>query len=148
MSSLLRLACHARLGLAGWRDVERVGLEELANGSSESEIVALAAVTASTDRIGEMVADAVTAKGGRMPDDAAAAEIVAGEVAAQILSGSVEPVSGARSIWDLARRVPTVEPQLRVFIGLASEWDDDVPNRLAYEADIVAAARAFVARVG
>lgn len=70
---------------------------------------------------------------------------VASEAAGQILEGTITPVVGARTLWRLARRVPDVEPELRPFVALASEWEDDEVNRSAYEKDIVEAARRLVA---
>ncbi len=140
-SSLLGVACRFRLRLADWRDVEQFGLKELASSKTAPTIIELADVSASTDRILQLLEAAITADGGTIPHSAAAAEVVAMQISGEIVAGEVEPGAGARALWRLARQVPAVEPQLRVFIGLASEWDDDIPNRIAYEADIVAAAR-------
>ncbi len=148
MSSLQRLSSRLRLGLGDWREVERVGLDELAKGHSEAEVVSLASVTTSTDQLVDLVDAAVRARGDEVPDDVAAAQLVAREVAQEIVDLSVAPLAGARTLWQLARQVPAIEPDLRIFIGLASEWDDDAASRRAYEADIVSAARELVSSAG
>ncbi len=66
--------------------------------------------------------------------------MVAAQLIGRIYSRSLDAVTGARPLWRLALRVPPCEPQLRVFIGLVSEWDDDRAHRLLYEQDIVDAA--------
>jgi hypothetical protein len=60
--------------------------------------------------------------------------------AEQIISGAVTPYEGARHIWhDVAQQLwhnlEAVQPYL-VFIGLASEWEDDEEHRPDYEQDI------------
>jgi hypothetical protein len=148
MSSLQRLSSRIRLGFGDWREVERVGLDELAKGHSEAEVVRLSSVTDSSSDLVDLVDAAVRARGDEVPDAVAAAELVARDVAQEIVDLSVAPIAGARTLWQLARKVPTVEPDLRIFIGLASEWDDDAPSRRAYEADIVSAARELIASAG
>jgi len=58
------------------------------------------------------------------------------EAAHELTRGVVRPIEAARRIWLIARRAPSAEPQLRVFIGLASEWEDDAENRASYEEEI------------
>lgn len=73
-----------------------------------------------------------------------AGQLLALEVAAEIADGSSEPIVGARRLWALARRVPDIEPELRPFIGFASEWEDAPKFRSDYEADIVAEATRLI----
>lgn len=144
-TSIGRLACRVRLGFADWREVERVGLHELEGGEVPPEVVALAAVTAETSDLQALVETAVVAIGEPVPDDLDAALGVASDAAGEILAGTIAPVAGARTLWRLARRVPDVESFLRPFVALASEWEDDEVNRLAYDNDIVEAARRLLA---
>lgn len=144
-SSIGRLACRVRLGLADWREVERVGLHELEVGESHPDVVALAAVTAETRDLEALVEAAVVAIGEPVPDDLGAALGVASDTAREIVAGTTTPVAGARTLWRLARRVPDVEPELRPFVALASEWEDDGVNQLSYDKDIVEAARRLLA---
>jgi len=139
-----RLACRVRLGLADWREVEQAGLGELAVGSSKPEVVALAAVTAGTLDLEALVDSAVAAIGEPVPNEVEAARVVALDASVDIVAGAVAPIVGARALWRLARRVSEVEPELRQFVGLASEWEDDEANRSAYDEDIVEAARQLI----
>jgi hypothetical protein len=143
-SPVRTLACRIRLGLADWRDVERVGIQQLALGASQPEVVALASVTSATRELQSLVDAAVVAMGDSVPDVGEAAIATAVDTAHQIVNGAVAAVNGARSIWTLARQVPEVEPLLTAFIGLASEWEDDEVNRRAYENDIVEAAKQLI----
>ena len=62
-------------------------------------------------------------------------------LAERIVGGSIDPEVGAQKIWwDVAMKVPELEPRLRTFIGLASEWEDDATHQSIYERDIVLAA--------
>ncbi len=62
--------------------------------------------------------------------------VAASQVARQLTRGTAAPIEAARRIWRIARLAPTAEPRLRVFIGLASEWEDDADNRASYEEEI------------
>lgn len=146
ITQLIMLASRLILGLADWRDVERFGLAALANGASEPELVALASVQSSSYDLKELVNAAVVASGGAMPSASIATRVVARDIAKDIVSSAVEPAAGARAIWKLARESPQSEPELGVFVGLASEWEDDEVNRAAYDADIVSAATDLVGR--
>ena len=65
--------------------------------------------------------------------------------ARDIEAGRVSPAEGARRIWwdgweELGR-----PDELTVFVGLASEWEDDENHRDAYERDIRRAASKLIA---
>jgi len=85
------------------------------------------------------------------PDRNAARLIVARFYARQILDGSLSPYDGACRIWwgpanDALEKEKEPEQvsswlKLRHFIAFASEYQDDVENREAWEADILIAAR-------
>jgi hypothetical protein len=62
--------------------------------------------------------------------------IAAEQVARELTRGAVAPIEAARRIWRIARRAPSAEPRLRVFIGLASEWEDDPDHQVSYEEEI------------
>ena len=61
--------------------------------------------------------------------------------AAQIVDGELDPYEGARRIWCQGWEPLGSPPDLTVFVGLASEWEDDPESREAYESEIIAAAR-------
>ena len=62
--------------------------------------------------------------------------VAAEQVARELTRGSVAAIEAARRSWGIARLAPSAEPRLRVFVGLASEWEDDPDNRASYEEEI------------
>ncbi|MEU4295010.1 hypothetical protein AB0E63_42880 [Kribbella sp. NPDC026596] len=106
-------------------------------GDSTKGIVDLAELS---DARGEDVDAHVTALAdeiGLVPLTEQVAGVVAAEhVARELTRGTVAPIDAARRIWGIARLAPSAEPRLRVFIGLASEWEDDPDNRTSYEEEI------------
>jgi len=75
-----------------------------------------------------------------IPSRENASPILAREYARQIVDGEVTPYEGARKIWFVANE-SRVDDSLRIFVGLASEWEDDPAHRPQYEAMIVEEAR-------
>jgi hypothetical protein len=66
--------------------------------------------------------------------------VLATHYARQIISGSVTPYDGARNIWwNVANRFmqeKEIWNQLRIFVGLASEYEDYPPGRPEFEKQI------------
>lgn len=87
---------------------------------------------------------ALLAAGSEATTEESAARLVARDVATSIRDGVVEPIAGARQLWSVARRVPQVEPELRAFVGMASEWEDSAEFRSQYDVDIVECARRYI----
>jgi hypothetical protein len=56
--------------------------------------------------------------------------------ATEVLQGARTPYEGARELWRLSTEVDRLADALRAFVALASEWEDDPENRIAYENDI------------
>jgi hypothetical protein len=83
-----------------------------------------------------------------IPDHRSAAKVVAARYAAGILDGTWSPYEGARKIWwNVAHAFdndPEIWGHLSVFVGLASEWEDDQMHRPEYEKEIHAAAATVV----
>ena len=70
-------------------------------------------------------------------------------VAEQIVRGDVEPYPGAAAIWGrMAEENGEYREELRVFVGLASEWQDHPEHRDALDGDIRDEARQLVERGG
>ncbi len=72
-------------------------------------------------------------------------------IAQEILAGEIPPALGAKRIWRLfAERIANTGDSyprdIRVWVGLASEWEDSPSHREAYEADILDEARLLVER--
>jgi hypothetical protein len=76
--------------------------------------------------------------------DALIARAVA--IANGILQGEIDAYSGAKRLWLVRTELAAIEEALRVFAGLASEWEDEPDHRDAYERDILVAADRFRAR--
>jgi hypothetical protein len=62
--------------------------------------------------------------------------LAASDIARQLNQGMLEPVDAARAMWKVALLAPASEVELRVYIGLASEWDDDADHRDLYDEEI------------
>jgi len=105
-----------------------------------------------TERIGSIVDPlffrAIGELGMQIPDDRTAAKVVAAYYAAGILERAWSPYEGARKIWwnvaNAFDKDPEIWGQLSIFVGLASEWEDDPGHRSEYEKEIAAAATAIV----
>lgn len=79
-----------------------------------------------------------------MAEDHATAAIT---IAQQILRGDVEPYQGAAAIWrQMAEDDAEYPAELRVFVGLASEWQDHPEHREALDNDIRDEARQLADR--
>ena len=61
-----------------------------------------------------------------------AGRVVAGYVASKLSSGRISPFGAARELWQLSSS-PGVEPHLRVFAHLTTEWEDRPAAREALE---------------
>lgn len=107
----------------------------------------LAGLTGDSGNQVDTCLNAVAQRLGMPPLDRATAGRLAAEHAAELIAdGEIEPIKGARRIWQIARLAPAVEPMLRSFVGLASEWEDDAENRIAYDEDIRREARFMLGR--
>lgn len=75
------------------------------------------------------------------PSGNQAAMRLARDVATKVVTGAIGPYQGARTIWvDLYLRAPQAR-QLRVFIYLASEYEEDEKNRDKYLDQIIQTCR-------
>lgn len=96
--------------------------------------------------VGPLFTKALAELGALVPRRDEALRIIAREYARQILAGEISPYEGARRIWWDVANEPDADPELIVFVGLASEWEDASPHRSAYEAEIVEEARRLLAK--
>ena len=81
-----------------------------------------------------------------IPDQQYALWSLVREKAADIVSGRVSPYEGASWIWSVHDQLQR-EGDLRIFVGLASEWDDHRAYCSEYDKQIIEAARGLLARV-
>ena len=63
--------------------------------------------------------------------------------AGAIVAGTLPPYEGARLLWRAWSELLRPD-DLTVFVGLASEWEDDPAHRDEYEQDILEAARNYL----
>jgi hypothetical protein len=66
--------------------------------------------------------------------------------AAEMLAGTLTPYEASRLIWWRGWERLDRPDDLRPFVGLASEWEDDPEHRAEYEHDMLTAARSLLAR--
>jgi hypothetical protein len=143
----LELAALRRLDLVDPVHVVRWAAEQLATEPTSPSLVELASLTQPirASEVDGLLTQLLEGLGAPLVTEEQAGLLVARRIAQEIVDGSVEPAVGARKIWwDVARRVPAVEGQLREFIGLASEWEDNPDHRGEYENDIIDAALRFI----
>jgi hypothetical protein len=69
-------------------------------------------------------------------------------IANSILQGETDPYRGAKQLWSINLALMGLDEDLRVFVGLGSEWEDVPKQRGAYEREIVKAADRFRSRWG
>ena len=81
-----------------------------------------------------------------LPAPSEAGLSLARRIASEIVKGTIRPYEGARQIWwKIYVRFPDLE-ELVVFVGCASEWEDDRRHREDYERDIVEESRKLLSR--
>jgi hypothetical protein len=144
LASLQLIAALRRLDLVSVEQL-RVWANDVGalDSSSVSAAVARLSFTNPVDVDRELTA--ILNDSGTEPMADSEAALAAAYLACErILDGTVTPIVGAMAIWRVARRVPVVEPVLRDFIGLASEWQDTMRFKGEYEADIREVAQTFV----
>jgi len=147
-ANVRELAALRRLDLVAASYAIEWAASRIAEGDTSENLTRLASLPPDTeaDDVDSLLSDALH-EPDRLParDARVAGEIVAQKLARDIVKGLIAPYEGAKRIWiDVARRVEDLEPALRPFIGLASEWEDDTAHRQEYEEDIRRAALDFL----
>lgn len=132
--------------------VPSLAQQALADGCQSQAVAVLAGTTGDSRRsIEDLLPPVLRDLGLRRLGVEEALKVVVDDAAKQITTGAVEPFRGARYIWALASERELDDElwvQMRPFIGLASEWEDDLDHRPQYEADILQEARALLDRGG
>jgi hypothetical protein len=128
--------------------VPDVAAEALVNGCEMAEVAVLAGMRRPSRA---EVEDELMALLRRLrvarPTRSAAIKTVVDACARRMVEGDVSPSAGAHRIWLWANECyddADVFKQLAIFVGLASEWDDDEDHRSAYETDMLEEARALL----
>lgn len=140
----LEVAALRKLDLMGPEQLVSWATERAAEHDAPSQILAIATLSSNVraEDVDPLVDDLLDADGVRPLDEERAGLIVAMLLAQDMIDGTIEPAVGARTIWwDVVERAPATRNQLLVFIGLASEWEDNPQHRQAYEQEILGAAQ-------
>jgi hypothetical protein len=79
-----------------------------------------------------------------IPSTQAAGLLLARAIASDVVHGSLTPYQGAKRIWHgVYTRVPELK-QLKIFVGLAGEYEDDDKHRDEYSAQILKECKGFL----
>ena len=73
---------------------------------------------------------------------------IARNIAQEVLRGTIAPYEGAKQIWhEVYTRIPELK-ELKLFVGLASEYEDDPKHREDYQRQIVEECEKLVSKAG
>lgn len=134
--------------LAPWlaEDLPRIAIEALEEGFDSPSLRMLAASEGcDSDTLRQLLAKAMNELGITISRTDAALNL-ARAIAREVLDGTLTPYEGARRIWWRVYNEVEQLGQLAVFVGLASEIeDDDNPDhQAAYARDIIDECRALI----
>ncbi|MFO0859001.1 MAG: hypothetical protein U0570_00490 [Phycisphaerales bacterium] len=126
------------LGTLLAEDLPEIALQSLTDGNDSPSLRQLAVSQgADSDDIRRLFAKALAELGLIMPTPAEAGFSLAKTIAQSVLKNEITAYSGAKRIWsEIYTRFPELD-QLRSFVGLASEYEDDENHREEYSNDII-----------
>ena len=123
-----------------WGDLPSIAADALAEGSDSPHLRRAAGVSEDDPWLArDTFVWAIEELGYCLPPEQEALALLTRRIAEGIVEGSVPPHEGARSIWRWSHRLE-LEGDLRIFVGLASEWDDHPSIRDSLDQHIVRAA--------
>ncbi|MEZ4287768.1 MAG: hypothetical protein R3A47_06405 [Polyangiales bacterium] len=146
-SELLKSAASKYvLGLLCEDDLPTLATRALEGGQDSPSMRELAGLTHSEiDEAVETFRRALEEQKNDLPSKREAVIWLAKRLSAQIINATISPYDGAKRIWRLSLRAPNEHfPELDSFIYAASEWEDRVEDRSAFDAGILTAARDFM----
>jgi hypothetical protein len=129
-------------------DVPAVAIDALAQGCEVPEVAVLAGLRRPSrldveDELSPLLRRLRVVR----PDQRRAMKTVVDACAQRMVDGGMSPSAGARALWRWAmefHRDDLIFEQLAIFVGLASEWDDDEGHRAVYEAEMLEEAQALL----
>ena len=126
------------LGLLSAENLPAIGIQALEAGYDSPSLRQLAGVErCDADVVRNLFAKALQEIGLVVPTPSEAGLSVAKAIAKEVLAGRAAPYEGAKQIWaEVYVRFPQLS-QLRPFVGLASEYEDDDIHRDEYIRDIM-----------
>ena len=144
--NLRKIASEYVLGFLSVDDLPATGRALIEGGCDSPLLRQLAGETGEDlDEVRRLFLGAMRELGVEMPSVRDAGSVVAQAIASEVIAGAVTPYDGAKKIWDrLYTRWPELD-QLRPFVGLASEYEDDANHREEYARDILAECEKLIA---
>jgi len=141
LDTLQLIAAKLSIGEQPTEELPRLATEALLRGL-DSPALAVAAGASPTDvrDARDRFVAALHEVGVDLPDEQHALWVLARDVMQRIVDGTVNPVAGAEWIWWKVYNRIEKEGDLRVFVGLASIWEDSPAERDGIEAAIREAA--------
>ena len=137
--------CWYALGQVLADDLPDIAVRALENGHDSESLRQLAGKQgADTTQLQELFSRTLEEIGISMPSPEVAGLEVARRIAVRVLAGDIQPYAGARLIWKEVYWRSSEPEKLRIFVGLASEYEDDEKHRSNYERHIVQACKEFV----
>jgi hypothetical protein len=100
---------------------------------------------ADAEKIGDLFKKSLDELGIPIPSPSEAGLALARRIARDVVRGTVAPYDGAKQIWvKVYTRFPQLK-KLRIFVGLASEYEDDEAHREGYSFDILGECKKLLA---
>lgn len=133
-----------RLGLLASGELPEIATQALASGKDSPALRQLAGADA--DDMGEvrrLFERTLHELGLAVPSQDEAGKVVTKSIARDVLNGSEQPYDGAKKMWRLYVQNPSLH-ELKPFVGLASEYEDDPQNRDGYLREIRKACQSLV----
>lgn len=147
MEPLRLTAARLALGEQPTEELPAIATDALLRGLDSPSLREAAGASASDVRDARDLFEAALAElGVEMPDEQDALWILVRDTLQRIVEGAVPPLAGAQWIWGHAYWRTTLEGDLRVFVGLASEAEDHPAAANEMEADIREAAAELLQR--
>jgi hypothetical protein len=143
----LRLApCRFVVGDLTSDDLVDVATQALVRGIDSPTLRELAGLYPQDRReAGELFRASMAELAVRLPERDEALWAIVRSTARAMLAGDCSPYVGSRRIWRLSHDV-VEEGDLRIFVGLASEWEDHPGARAELDAEMLVAARELLDR--
>ena len=135
------------LGQLTSEEIPSISMKLIENDIYNDEILECAGVqNSSLADIGPIFFKGVKKLTTRQPTVKEATVILDREILKNILDGEIDPYKGARKIWNNLARQTGADQRLKVFIGLASEYEDSTSevDREYYSNRIIEAARSYL----
>ena len=142
----LRLALvRLSIGDQPTEDLSDLAADALAHGIDSPSLRILAGTSKGDVREArDLFVEAMEELGVEMPSEAEARRAMVRYWATEMIAGTLTPYAGSRLIWWRGWEPLGRPDDLTLFVGLASQWEDDPDRRPGYERDMLAAASSLL----